>query len=164
MPVSLVIKADDLLRGMTPGESIAVNGVCLTITSLKPDAFTTDLMPETLGRSNLGLLSAGDSVNLERPLSLGGRLGGHLVEGHIDAPGSVAVDGVSLTVVTTESSSFQVSVVDYTRQHTTLSQRRVGNIVNLEVDIIAKYVEQLSQARSPGVTMDFLREHGFSLS
>ncbi|MDP3880310.1 MAG: riboflavin synthase [Dehalococcoidales bacterium] len=190
----LVIGADSILPGMKLGESIAVNGVCLTITGFKADSFVTDLMPETLQRSNLGLLSAGDRVNLERPLALGGRLGGHLVQGHIDATGRVAtirwdgkvmlirleappavtryvvekgfvaVDGASLTVVTADSSSFQVSIVDYTRQHTTLGNRRVGDLVNLEVDIIAKYVEQLGQARSSGITADFLQEQGFSLS
>ena len=193
-PGHLVITASDVLQGMELGGSINVNGVCLTIISLDTNSFSVDIMPETLERSNLGLLSAGDRVNLERPLSLGGRLGGHLVQGHVDATGRVtsvrwngeamlvrfeapsevmyyvvdkgfiAVDGVSLTVVTKDRSAFQVSVVDYTRQHTTLGDRQVGDPVNLEVDIIAKYVEQLGQARSTGVTMDFLQEHGFSVS
>lgn len=188
---SLVIAARDVLQGMERGGSMAVNGVCLTITSLNTNSFAVDIMPETLKRSNLGLLRAGDKVNLERPLALGGRLGGHLVQGHIDTTGRVAsvrrsgeamlirfgvspevmgyvvekgfiaVDGISLTVVTKEAGSFQVSVVDYTRQHTTLGDRQVGDLVNLEVDIIAKYVEQLSQASRNGVTIDFLQEHGF---
>jgi len=191
---NLVITASDVLQGMELGGSINVNGVCLTIISLDTDSFSVDIMPETLERSNLGLLSAGDRVNLERPLSLGGRLGGHLVQGHVDATGRVAsvrwngeamlvrfeappevmyyvvekgfiaVDGVSLTVVTKDSSAFQVSVVDYTRQHTTLGDRQVGDPVNLEVDIIAKYVEQLGQAHSTGITVDFLQEHGFLVS
>jgi len=191
---NLVITASDVLQGMELGGSINVNGVCLTIISLDTTSFSVDIMPETLERSNLGLLSAGDRVNLERPLSLGGRLGGHLVQGHVDATGRVAsvrwngeamlvrfeappevmyyvvekgfiaVDGVSLTVVTKDSSSFQVSVVDYTRQHTTLGDRQVGDPVNLEVDIIAKYVEQLGQAHSTGITVDFLQEHGFLVS
>ena len=191
---NLVITASDVLQGMELGGSINVNGVCLTIISLDTDSFSVDIMPETLERSNLGLLSAGDRVNLERPLSLGGRLGGHLVQGHVDATGRVAsvrwngeamlvrfeappevmyyvvekgfiaVDGVSLTVVTKDSSAFQVSVVDYTRQHTTLGDRQVGDPVNLEVDIIAKYVAQLSQGRSTGITVDFLQEHGFLVS
>ena len=190
-PGSLVIAAGDVPQGMELGGSIAINGVCLTITSLNTNSFSVDIMPETLKRSNLGLLSAGDRVNLERPLALGGRLGGHLVQGHVDAIGRVAsvrwdgeamiirfeappevmhyvvekgfiaVDGVSLTVVTKDTSSLQVSVVDYTRQHTTLGDRQVGDPVNLEVDIIAKYVEQLSQTRSTGITVDFLQEHGF---
>jgi len=175
---------------MELGQSIAVNGACLTITNFNANSFSVDVMPETLERTNLGLLSAGDGVNLERPLALGGQLGGHLVQGHVDATGRVAsikwdgamlitfesppevmryvvekgfiaVDGVSLTVVTKDVSSFQVSIVDYTQKHTTLGSRRVGDLVNLEVDIIAKYVEQLSLARSPGITVDFLQEHGF---
>jgi riboflavin synthase len=193
-PGNLVIAASDVLQGMEPGGSINVNGVCLTITSFNTSSFSVDIMSETLKRSNLGLLSAGDRVNLERPLALGGRLGGHLVQGHIDAAGRVAavrwdgeamlvrfeapsevmgyvvekgfmaVDGVSLTVVTKDTNSFQVSVVDYTRRHTTLGDWQVGDSVNLEVDIIAKYVEQLSQARSTGITVDFLQEHGFLVS
>jgi len=190
----MAIATGDVLRGLEVGGSIAVNGVCLTITSFNSSSFSVDIMLETLRRSNLGLLSAGDRVNLERPLALDGRLGGHLVQGHIDATGRVgsirwdgdamvvrfeappevmgyivekgfiAVDGVSLTVVTKDASSFQVSIVDYTRQHTTLGDRRVGDSVNMEVDIIAKYVEQLSQARSTGITVDFLQEHGFLVS
>ena len=188
---SLVIAASDVLHGMEVGGSIAVNGVCLTITNLGADSFSVDIMPETLARTNLGLLRAGDRVNLERPLALGGQLGGHLVQGHVDdtarvasvrwsgesmlirfeaAPevmryvvekGFIAVDGVSLTVVAKDASSFQVSVVDYTQQHTTLGSRQVGDLVNLEVDIIAKYVEQVTQPRRPGITVDFLQEHGF---
>ncbi len=193
-PGRLVITASKVLQGLEPGGSIAVNGVCLTITGLDTGSFAVDMMPETLKRSNLGLLSAGDRVNLERPLPLGGLLGGHLVQGHIDATGRVAsirwdgeamvvrfeappgvmryivekgfiaVDGVSLTVAAKDTSSFQVSVVDYTRQHTTLGNRQVGDSVNLEVDIIAKYVEQLSQTRRTGITADFLQEHGFMVS
>ena len=187
----IAIAAGDILQGIEVGESIAVNGVCLTITSFDTNLFSVDIMPETVERTNLGLLRVGDRVNLERPLSLGERLGGHLVQGHVDdtgrvasikwsnramiirfeAPpevmryvvekGFIAVDGVSLTVVAKDTSSFQVSVVDYTQEHTTLGSRQVGDRVNLEVDIIAKYVEQVSQARSPSITMDFLQEHGF---
>ena len=190
-PGNLVISASDVLRGIVLGESIDVNGVCLTITSFKANSFSVDIMLETLKRSNLGLLATGDRVNLERALAIGGRLGGHLVQGHVDdtgrvasirrdgeamlirceAPpqvmryvvekGFIAVDGMSLTVVARDNSSFQVSIVGYTRQHTTLGDRQVGDAVNLEADIIAKYVEQLGQARSTGVTADFLQEHGF---
>jgi len=188
---NLVIAASDVLQGMELGGSMAVNGVCLTITNFNANSFSVDIMPETLRRTNLGLLRVGGGVNLERPLALAGRLGGHLVQGHVDATGRVAsiiwdggtmlirfeaplevmhymvekgfvaVDGVSLTVVTKDTNSFQVSVVDYTRRHTTLGSRRVGDLVNLEVDIIAKYVEQLIQAGSTGITVDFLQEHGF---
>ena len=190
----MAISASRAVKGMELGASIAVNGVCLTVTSFDTNSFSIDIMPETLKRTNLGLLRAGNGVNLERPLALGGELGGHLVQGHIDdtgrvtsiipdgesiiirfeAPpgvmryivekGFIAVDGVSLTVVVKDSSSFQVSVVAYTRQHTTLGSRRVGDLVNLEVDVIAKYVEQLGSAHRTGITVDFLQEHGFSVS
>jgi len=190
-PGSLVIAVSEVLQGVEPGGSIAVNGVCLTITSFNTNSFSVDIMPETLRQTNLGLLSTGDRVNLEMPLALGGQLGGHLVQGHVDATGRVAsvtgdgeamlirfevppevmryivekgfvaVDGVSLTVMTKDTSSFLVSVVDYTRTHTTLGNRQVGDLVNLEVDIIAKYVEQLSQPHHTGITAGFLQEHGF---
>ena len=187
----LVISASEVLRGIELGGSIAVNGVCLTITSFNTSSFSVDIMLETLKRTNLGLLSAGDEVNLERPLTLGKPLGGHLVQGHVDdtgrvasitwegeamlfrfeAPyevmryvlekGFIAVDGVSLTIVAKDASSFQVSVVDFTQKHTILGTRRVGDLVNLEVDIMAKYVEQVSQPRHSGITVGFLQEHGF---
>ena len=188
---SLIIAGSEVLQGIEPGGSIAVNGVCLTITSFNTNSFSVDIMPETLRQTNLGLLSTGDRVNLEMPLALGGQLGGHLVQGHVDATGRVAsvtgdgeamlirfevppevmryivekgfvaVDGVSLTVMTKDTSSFLVSVVDYTRTHTTLGNRQVGDLVNLEVDVIAKYVEQLSQPHHTGITAGFLQEHGF---
>ncbi len=187
----LIISASEILRGIELGGSIAVNGVCLTITSFNTNSFSVDIMLETLRRTNLGLLSAGDEVNLERPLTLEKPLGGHLVQGHVDdtgrvasitwegetmfvrfeAPpevmryivekGFIAADGVSLTIAAKDDSSLQVSVVDFTRKHTTLGSRRVGDLVNLEVDIIAKYVEQLSQPRRSGITVSFLQEHGF---
>ncbi len=193
-PGNLVIAAGAVLREIELGRSIAVNGVCLTITNFNTNSFSVDIMPETLVRTNLGLLRAGDKVNLERPLALGGQLGGHLVQGHVDDTGRVAsikrdgrtiiirfeaspevmryvvdkgfiaVDGVSLTIVAKDTNSFQVSVVDYTQKHITLGSRQVGDLVNLEVDIIAKYVEQLSQARGTDITVDFLQEHGFLVS
>ena len=193
-PGNLVIAAGPVLQEMEGGQSIAINGVCLTVTDFSVNSFSVGIMPETLSRTNLGSLSAGDGVNLERPIALGGPLGGHLVQGHVDATGRVAsviwdeqtmlvrfesppevmryvvekgfiaVDGVSLTVVTKDISSFQVSIVDYTQKHTTLGSRRVGDLVNLEVDIIAKYVEQFSRARRPDITIDFLQEHGFLVS
>ena len=190
-PGKLVITAEDVLQGIRVGGSIAVNGVCLTITNLNTNSFSVDIMPETLRLTNLGLLKAGDGVNLERPLVLEGQLGGHLVLGHVDdtgrvtsiiwadeamimrfeAPpevirlvvkkGFIAVDGVSLTIIDYDASSFQVSIVDYTRKHTTLGNRRLGDLINLEVDIIAKYVERLTQAQSQGITIDFLQKQGF---
>ena len=187
----LTIAASRVLRGMELGGSIAVNGACLTVTSLDASLFSVDVVPETLKRTNLGLLKTGDRVNLEPPLALGGQLGGHLVQGHIDdtarvasvargsremtvrleaspeivryvvEKGFIAVDGVSLTVAARYATSFQVAVIDFTRSHTTLGSRQVGDLVNVEVDIIAKYVEQLSRARSPGITVEFLEKHGF---
>ncbi len=183
--------ATRVLEGMERGGSIAVNGACLTVTDFNNRTFSVDVMPETLERTNLGLLRAKDRVNLERPVSLGGQLGGHLVQGHVDdtgrvssitwegeamligfeAPpelmrftvlkGFIAVDGVSLTIADKDANSFRVSVVDYTRKHTTLGDKKVGDLVNLEVDIIAKYVAQFSQPQSTGITYDFLAEHGF---
>ena len=193
-PGNLVITASDVLQGLEVGGSIAVNGACLTVTSFNTSSFTVDIMPETLKRTNLGLLTVGGEVNLERPLTLGKPLGGHLVQGHVDntgriasirqdsgvmiirfeAPteimrymvkkGFIAIDGISLTIVDFGVSSFEVSVVDYTRENTNLGSQRVGELVNLEVDIIAKYVERLNQACQPGITADFLQEHGFLVS
>lgn len=187
----LVISASKVLEGMEPGVSISVNGACLTVTSFDDSSFSVDVMPETLRRTNLGLLAIGDEVNLERSLALGGRIGGHLVQGHVDASGRVtsvrrdgeavvveikappgvlryivekgfiAVDGVSLTVTAINSPRFQVSLVDFTLKNTNLGRRRVGDMVNLEVDIMAKYVERLSRASHSGITADFLQEHGF---
>ncbi|MFC1916424.1 riboflavin synthase [Chloroflexota bacterium] len=187
----LAIAASQALTGLERGGSIAVNGSCLTVTDFDSNSFSVDVMPETLKRTNLGRLKTGDSVNLERPVTLGGQLGGHLVQGHVDdtgrvasvtwdgeamllrceAPlevmrftvpkGFIAVDGMSLTITDKDDSSFWVSIVEYTQKHTTLGSKQVSDSVNLEVDIIAKYVEQLSQPRSTGITADFLAEHGF---
>jgi len=193
-PRNLAVSASKVLQGMGPGASIAINGVCLTVTDFNNSSFSVDIMPETLRLTNLGLLCAGDEVNLERPLTPEKQLGGHLVQGHIDGAGRVtsvtwdgeamlirleappeviryvvkkgfiAVDGVSLTIVDYDTSSFLVSIVDYTRKHTTLGSKQGGALVNLEVDIIAKYVERLSQTHRPGITVDFLQEHGFLVS
>ncbi|MBI2829910.1 MAG: riboflavin synthase [Chloroflexi bacterium] len=190
-PDRLSISGSRVLEGSEPGCSIAVYGVCLTVTALTSNSFTTDIMPETIKRTNLRILMADDKVNLERPMALGGRLGGHLVQGHIDDTGRItsiiwqngaklfrfeaatpvmryvvekgfiAVDGISLTVVARDARSFQVSVVDYTEKNTTLGGHSVGDLVNLEVDIIAKYVEQLAQTQGGGITTEFLQEHGF---
>ena len=193
-PGNMVISASKVLQGMELGSSIAVNGACLTVTSFGDKSLSVDIMPETLNLTNLGWLGVGDEVNLERALTLEKQIGGHLVQGHIDdtgrvtsvardgeavivriqAPsqvmlyivkkGFIAVDGVSLTVVDNDASSFLVSIVGYTREHTTLGSKKVGDLVNLEVDIIAKYVERFSQARTSGITVDFLKEHGFSVA
>ena len=189
-PGQLTVAAQRVLEETKLGDSIAVNGVCLTVTALSTDSFSVDVMPETLRRTNLGTLRSGDEVNLERPLAVGGRFGGHFVQGHIDgmgrlhsvAPegealllgfqtgqeimryivekGFIAVDGVSLTVVQYNSDSFKVSLVGYTRENTILGGRRPGDMVNLEVDIIAKYVARL-RGSSDAITTEFLAEHGF---
>lgn len=189
----LVISAPQVIDGIKLGDSIAINGACLTVTDFDRASFSVDVMPETLKRTNLGLLEAGDSVNLERPMALGGRLGGHLVQGHIDdvgrivslewegdallfrfeappevmrytAPkGFIAVDGISLTITEKDTGSFGVSVVEYTHRNTTLGSRKVGDVVNLEVDIIAKYTAQFTQPQASGLTAEFLIEHGFTI-
>jgi len=190
-PGKLTISAIRVTEDTKEGDSISVNGACLTVTELSKDSFSVDVMPETLRRTNLGLLQPGDKVNLERALAVGSRLGGHFVQGHVDETGRVisitpeeeallvrfeapqeimryivrkgfiAVDGVSLTVVECDSSAFEVSLVAYTQQTTNLAGKRPGDMVNLEVDIIAKYVERLRGEASSVVTMEFLAEHGF---
>ena len=189
----LVIAAVKVLQGMEPGGSISVNGACLTVTRFDSGSFAVDIMPETLNRTNLGLLRTGDRVNLERPLTLNKPLGGHLVQGHVDATGRlsaisqrgetvvlriesppevvryvaeksfIAVDGISLTVITNDAASFEVSIVGYTLDNTSLGDKRVGDLVNLEADIIAKYVEKFSNRKNPELTIDFLKEHGFAV-
>lgn len=191
-PSGLTIQAQKVLESMKPGDSIAVNGVCLTVTAVRSDSFYVDVMPETIRRSNLGRLRYGDMVNLERSLQVDARFGGHFVQGHVDGVGTIvslspeekavivrvsipagvarymvskgfiAIDGVSLTVIDCDDFSLSVSLVTYTREHTTLGIKKPGDVVNLEVDIIAKYVEQLVKKGQPGLTMGFLEEHGFS--
>jgi len=187
----LAFEAHRVLEGTKVGDSIAVNGVCLTVVSLENHGFTVNVMPETLRCTNLGSLHYIDQVNLERALVLGGRLGGHLVLGHVDdigevrnvtseeaarimkisAPaklmpyivdkGFIAVDGVSLTIVDFDEFSFAVSLVTYTMEHTTLGRKRPGDIVNLEADIVAKYVESLKERKRQGLNLEFLKEYGF---
>lgn len=170
---TLEIEACTVMEGTQVGDSIATNGVCLTVTSLTGHGFTADVMPETVQRTALGELSAGSPVNLERALSLQTRLGGHIVSGHIDGTGrisdrrqddtalwltvecdshllryiiekgSITIQGVSLTVARVDDRSFAVSLIPHTQAATTLHQARIGDRVNLENDIIAKYVEKL---------------------
>ena len=170
---ALTIRAATVIPGMKLGDSIAVNGTCLTVVRFDADQFQVDLAPETLRRTALGQLETGSSVNLERPLAIDGRLGGHIVQGHIDdagritsirpegdcfifrirAPkrlmpyivekGFIAVDGISLTVVDKRDTSFTLSVIPYTLQNTNLREKSANHRVNLEVDILAKYVESL---------------------
>jgi len=190
-PNRLTVQAVKVLAGTELGSSIAVNGTCLTVTDFTVNSFSVGIQLETLRRTNLGDLKAGDAVNLERPIAMGARLGGHLVQGHIDdtgkitgirqeqksklmtfaAPhplmrymavkGFIAVDGLSLTIAELGGDSFTVSLVEFTQKQTTIGNKKIGDVVNLEVDIIAKYVESLSKPASEGVTFDFLQEHGF---
>lgn len=171
---SLQIQASTVLEGTKTGDSIAVNGVCLTVTKLTKSSFTADVMAETFRRTNLGSLGKNSRVNLERAMAADGRFGGHIVSGHIDgtgvisrikeegnavwiyisAPqsvlnlivekGSVAVDGISLTVAAVSDKEFAVSVIPHTRENTALSGKKTGAVVNLENDIIGKYVQKLT--------------------
>lgn len=172
-PGGLVIRAARVLEDARLGDSICVNGVCLTVTALDGATFSVDTVPETLRRTNLGDLDLGDAVNLERALLPSTRMGGHFVQGHVEgtaaitdirpdgeawmvsfavAPelaryivekGFITVDGISLTVVSRSDGAFSITVIPFTREHTNLGRRKVGDRVNLETDILAKYVEQL---------------------
>jgi riboflavin synthase len=171
--VRLTVRGPLVLEGSRHGDSVAVNGVCLTVVDTDGDTFTADVMRETLDRSALGALTAGSPVNLERPMRLDGRLGGHLVQGHVDGTGrieqrtasehwevvrislppdleryvvhkgSITVDGVSLTVTSVAPGELTVSLIPTTLAMTTLGRKGVGDPVNLEVDVVAKYVERL---------------------
>lgn len=199
------IKAKKVLEGTGTGDSIAVNGICLTVVTFDEDGFTADVMAETVRRSSLKTCRPGTEVNLERAMALGGRFGGHIVAGHIDGTGviselkkeenavwitirtnpdimryvikkgSVAIDGVSLTVARTFDDGFAVSVIPHTGEETTLIDKRAGDEVNLENDIIGKYVEKLMGGQGAGPAaegggfpgrpdvfdIDYLKEHGF---
>ena len=189
------IQAKKVLEDVHLGDSIAVNGVCLTVTHSDGSVFRADVMNETLRRSSLGSLTSGSPVNLERAMSANGRFGGHIVSGHIDGTGiisdirndgiavwytidtpppllryivekgSVAIDGISLTVAKVTETSFSVSIIPHTAAQTILSSKKKGDIVNLENDIIGKYVEKLMNpaetAPQSGITMEFLAKNGF---
>jgi riboflavin synthase len=190
---TLEVTARQVLEGTRLGDSIAINGACLTVTALVEKSFTVDLAPETLRRTNLGQLRPGAHVNLERSLSVGDRIGGHFVQGHVDNFGSVralrpesdaviatfaapievmryvvpkgfiAVDGMSLTVVDRLPEGFTVSFIPYTLAHTIAGHYQVGGVVNLEADILGKYVERFLLGRERETTLDreFLLQHGF---
>lgn len=191
------IQADKVLSGTKIGDSIAVNGVCLTATVINGKTFRADVMNETLSRSSLGQLRPGSHVDLERAMAADGRFGGHIVSGHIDGTGtiinvkndgiairytlsadnnilqyivekgSVAIDGISLTVASVSDHDFTVSVIPHTASMTVLGEKHTGDTVNLENDIIGKYVERLMKPGSENassksnITMEFLAEHGF---
>lgn len=190
------ISASKVLEKTKIGDSIAVNGVCLTVISIEKDGFTADIMAETVRRSNLGRLGPGDQVNLERAMAADGRFGGHLVSGHIDGTGtvrsmkkeenaiwvtiettpkilrliiekgSVCIDGISLTVAQVGKGFFQVSIIPHTGAETTLLKKHDGDVVNLENDMVGKYIDHLLKQQEPvapeeepgGMTMEFLRE------
>ena len=178
----LELSAAKVLEGTQIGDSIAVNGVCLTVIRMDKDHFTADVMPETLRRSNLGQLKTGSKVNLERAMAADGRFGGTGTirsmqpEGnavlvtisaapellrYVVEKGSIAIDGISLTVAKVSHTDFTVSLIPHTGEETTLLKHRSGEIVNLETDIIGKYVEKLMQPKSGGVTMELLQQNGF---
>lgn len=191
---SITISAAAVLEGTKTGDSIAVNGICLTVTSIGSGHFTADIMAETVRRSSLKNVSPGDRVNLERAMAADGRFGGHIVSGHVDgtgtvtsvrkeenavwvtvnAPqailkyivekGSVCLDGISLTVASVTDTCFSVSVIPHTGEQTTLLEKRAGDIINIENDIIGKYVEHFlnrDASVSEGITMDFLKKYDF---
>lgn len=204
---TIAISAKKVLEKTKIGDSIAVNGVCLTVTTLKSDGFTADVMAETIRRSSLGSLKPGSKVNLERAMAADGRFGGHIVSGHIDGTGtitefrkeenavwvrieaspaimnlivekgSICIDGISLTVATVSKTDFQVSIIPHTGEETTLLKKVPGDKVNLENDVVGKYVQKLlgiapisenytddnknSDSKNAGLTMDMLKEFGF---
>ncbi|MBP3718673.1 MAG: riboflavin synthase [Eubacterium sp.] len=188
----LDISCSKVLEDTKVGDSIAVNGVCLTVTSLEETSFTADVMAETLRRSSLGELSKGSKVNLERAMQLNGRFGGHIVSGHIDGTGtiistkkegnatwvevgtspeilrfiiqkgSITIDGISLTVAKLTDKSFSVSIIPHTGSETTLLTKKIGSIINLENDIVGKYVERFTSAPTKKeVSYETLLENGF---
>lgn len=189
---SLTFKCKLILDDLKLGDSVAVNGVCLTVSSFGNSRFSADVMPETLSRSNLGALRSGDFVNLERAMPLNGRFGGHIVSGHIDgtgtivavkedinaiwytinAPekinsyivekGSITIDGISLTVASLSATGFKVSVIPHTQKITTLSKKHIGSTVNLENDIVGKYIEKfVKPAAKTNITKEFLQTYDF---
>ncbi len=188
----LIVACPDIIEDIEVSDSVAVNGVCLTATEKTTDAFAADVSQESLSRSNLSALTGGSRINLETSLRLGDKLGGHLVFGHVDGlgvianlgqtdefyeltvefpeglshyiaeKGSISIDGISLTVASISTKRFSVAVIPYTFEETTLQYRRVGDKVNLEVDMLARYVERmLGKEQSTGMTREFLSEHGF---
>ena len=195
-PAAIEIEAARVLESLEPGDSVAVNGTCLTVRTKKKRSFQAELSQETLVRTNLGQLPPGNRVKLERALLPTTRLGGHFVQGHIDGvatvltiesengfafyrfslpspikpyvveKGSIAVDGISLTVSKLEGDSFQVAIIPHTLENTNLGERRIGDLVNLECDVLAKYVESLlshaaNLEKRSGLTVEYLKERGY---
>lgn len=192
LAMQLTIACDKVLQGTALGDSIAVNGICLTVTHLGSDHFTADVMPETIKRTNLSRLTHGASVNLERAIAAGQRMGGHFVQGHVDGigklterrpyenailfrfqvpadlaqymieKGSIAVNGISLTIVETGADFFTVSVIPHTLAQTQLQKAVTGDWVNIECDMIGKYIAKfINKGTSSSLTMEKLVEAGF---
>jgi len=193
--IKLTLACRLILEDTKLGDSISVNGICLTVTHLSKGSFTADVMPETLRSTNLGHLKGGDKVNLERALSPQNRFGGHIVSGHIDGTGtitqinrednavwitiqavdeilkyiiqkgSISIDGISLTVQHVDKIQFKVSIIPHTRETTILPMKKIGDIVNLECDIVGKYIEKLmnfkSEEHGEKITLNYLVENGF---
>ena len=196
----LTLQGDVIFEDMHIGDSIAVNGVCLTVTTKTSNTFTVDVMAETLRRSSLGSLTNGSKVNMERAMAANGRFGGHIVSGHIDGTGviesfvkednavwvtintpskilkyiiekgSITIDGISLTVAYVDSDCFKVSLIPHTAANTTLLSKKPGDVVNLENDVVGKYIDKLLHfeddsevrgERKSGISMDFLAQNGF---
>lgn len=193
----IIVKSNKVIKDAKIGDSISTNGVCLTIAEITSNSFVADVMAETIRRSNLHSLSPGDEVNLERALRTYDRLGGHIVSGHIDGmgivsnyekednavwitistkpeilryiveKGSIAIDGISLTVAYVDEEVFKVSIIPHTKEVTTLLRKKIGDIINLECDVVGKYIEKLllSNQQIPvkqGIDMNFLSENGFA--
>ena len=192
----LEIQCREILSDLSLGDSVATNGVCLTVTSLTGNGYTADVMHETLNRSSLGTLKVGSHVNLERAMAADGRFGGHIVSGHIDGTGtivsiarddnaiwytircdstlmkyiiekgSITIDGISLTVAKVTTDTFSVSIIPHTAKETILSEKKNGDIVNLENDVVGKYIEHLMNfkeepKKTSKITEAFLMENGF---
>ncbi len=189
--IKLCIGCSKVLEDTQIGDSISVNGVCLTVVKLYNNQFVADVMLETIKSSSLGILKVGDSVNLERAMTLNKRLGGHIVTGHIDGvgkiinkrgnnefvvisiettydiakyivkKGSVSIDGISLTVSYVSDRIFEVSIIPHTIKQTNLSNKNIGDVLNIECDLIGKYIEKFSNGKRVGITYDFLNDNGF---
>lgn len=187
---TLTVECKKILDDLKLGDSVATSGVCLTVTDIKNTTFSADVMNETLTKSSLGSLNMGSRVNLERAMPANGRFGGHIVSGHIDGigkitsihkddiaiwytiktdkkimhyiieKGSITIDGISLTIAKVTHDNFSVSVIPHTAKETTLSEKNIGDLVNLENDIVGKYIEKFSQSNK-SITKEFLNKNGF---
>lgn len=191
--IRLTISAEKIISDIHIGDSISTNGICLTVTTFDDKSFTVDVMPETMMMTNFKDLKINDMVNLERALQANGRLGGHIVSGHVDGvgviikkyfddkairmsfsttpdildfiikKGSVTIDGISLTVTDLDATSFSVSIIEHTQGETTLTKKNIGDTVNIENDVVGKYVKKfiMPENKINGISLDFLENNGF---